>query len=145
MTSLSSAAESWVSTGPNQPITGKEILETLDHDQVAAAAAKAGATPEDVAGQLAEALPVLLDTITPDGTLTDDPALIAEATEAFEQRTPFTVRSIAPKSDIPIASETSDPVTPELRTLQVTSINVGLLLDFEVTLQAGTIRTEGGL
>ncbi|TGA91890.1 YidB family protein [Streptomyces sp. MZ04] len=129
MASLSEAAQSWISTGTNEPISGEELLAQTGTEPLAALADKAGSSTETVADQLAEALPTFVDTVTPEGTLTDDPALIAQATETFERTTPFTVRSVAPSS-----TTTAGIVVIGLSQNVVGSLNVDLLGNFEIDL-----------
>ncbi|MGW7312311.1 YidB family protein [Streptomyces sp. NPDC054865] len=135
MTSLSTAVESWVSTGPNEQVTGKDIAEQIDTNQLAEAATRAGTSPEAAADQLAQALPVLVDTITPGGILTEDPALIAQATETFERTTPFTVRGINPSADTQQTAE--DPLIIDgAPTVRISHLDVNaftLVFNIELT------------
>jgi uncharacterized protein YidB (DUF937 family) len=68
---LGDKADSWVSTGPNQPITGDEVEKALGSEDVQKLAKKAGLTEEETKNQLASALPNLVNQLTPDGTVPD--------------------------------------------------------------------------
>jgi uncharacterized protein YidB (DUF937 family) len=75
---FSSQADSWVSTGENQPISGADVKTVLDQGQIAEVAQQAGITEDQAADVLAEAIPVAVDRATPDGTVPDDAAVDAE-------------------------------------------------------------------
>ncbi|MGW0607731.1 YidB family protein [Streptomyces sp. NPDC002640] len=70
---LADEVGSWVSAEiENLPITGAQLLEVLDPDDVAEDAADAGMSVQEYADQLARELPAAADAITPDGELPDD-------------------------------------------------------------------------
>ncbi|MFC5657689.1 YidB family protein [Streptomyces nogalater] len=61
---------SWVSdSAANVPVTGEQLLSALPESAFAKAAGAAGLSVQEYADQLAEALPVLVDTTTPHGEL----------------------------------------------------------------------------
>ena len=64
---LGGAVQSWVSTGPNQPVTADQLHQALGADQVNALAAQAGMKPADLTQHLAQALPQVVDKLTPQG------------------------------------------------------------------------------
>ncbi len=66
---LGQIASSWVSTGPNLPISGDQIQHALGDEQVQEVATKAGVAPDVARSQLAELLPRVIDQLTPDGTI----------------------------------------------------------------------------
>ena len=66
---LGGVVNSWVSTGQNLPISAEQIQSVLGNTQVAQLAAKAGISPEVASSKLAELLPVLVDHLTPNGTV----------------------------------------------------------------------------
>ena len=68
-TGLGQQARSWVSTGPNLPITAEQIKQALGSGQVKDLAAKVGVPVDKVADLLAKYLPTALDKATPDGKL----------------------------------------------------------------------------
>ena len=69
---LGHQAESWVSTGENQPVTGPQVREALDARQLKSMADQAGMTPEETSDQLAKVLPVVVNQATPQGQLPDN-------------------------------------------------------------------------
>jgi uncharacterized protein YidB (DUF937 family) len=69
---LGQQAESWVSTGENQPITGSEVRRAIDSRQLNAMADLAGLTPDEASDQLARVLPVVVNQATPQGQLPDN-------------------------------------------------------------------------
>ena len=64
-------AESWVGTGENKPVSPQEVTRALGDDQVEKVAQEAGVSKDEAAGGLAEALPGLIDKITPGGQAPD--------------------------------------------------------------------------
>jgi uncharacterized protein YidB (DUF937 family) len=68
-TGLGQQARSWVSTGPNLPITAEQIKQALGSGQVKGLAAKVGVPVDKVADLLAKYLPTAIDKATPGGKL----------------------------------------------------------------------------
>jgi uncharacterized protein YidB (DUF937 family) len=62
---------SWVSTGPNPPISADQVHQVLGSDQVKALAAKAGISPDMAGGAIAQLLPGIIDKLTPNGSVPD--------------------------------------------------------------------------
>jgi uncharacterized protein YidB (DUF937 family) len=69
---LGQQAQSWVSTGENQPVTGSQVREAIEARQLSAMADQAGMTPEETSDQLARVLPVVVNKATPQGQLPDN-------------------------------------------------------------------------
>ena len=61
------AAESWVGTGQNHPVTAEQINAAIGHGKIAEIAQAAGISPEEMSQLLAQALPNLVDKLTPSG------------------------------------------------------------------------------
>ncbi|MBI5333947.1 MAG: DUF937 domain-containing protein [Burkholderiales bacterium] len=66
---LGGVIASWIGTGQNQAISAEQIQAVLGSEQVQALAQKLGFSTQDVAAQLAQLLPQVVDRLTPDGTL----------------------------------------------------------------------------
>jgi len=66
---LGATVQSWVGTGPNQPISPEDIHRTLGPDLLQQLAAKSGLSVQDLAAKLAQVLPQAVDKMTPDGTM----------------------------------------------------------------------------
>ena len=66
---LGPTVNSWVQTGPNQPITAAHVTQAFGDQTIAQLAAKAGMTPQDLAAKLAQVLPPAVDAMTPNGVL----------------------------------------------------------------------------
>jgi uncharacterized protein YidB (DUF937 family) len=66
------AFASWVGTGQNQEISGREINNALGSDQVNALAAKLGIDPNQASQVLAQYLPKVVDQLTPAGKIEPD-------------------------------------------------------------------------
>jgi uncharacterized protein YidB (DUF937 family) len=68
---LGSLVSSWISNGPNPPITSDQVHQVLGSDQVKALAAKAGISPDAAGAAIAQILPGLVDKLTPNGAVPD--------------------------------------------------------------------------
>ncbi|MCW2318285.1 Uncharacterized conserved protein YidB, DUF937 family [Rhodoblastus acidophilus] len=60
---------SWVGDGANRPISPDQISNVLGQGKIAEIAAQAGVSPEQLSQLLAQALPTLVDKLTPGGRL----------------------------------------------------------------------------
>jgi uncharacterized protein YidB (DUF937 family) len=65
---LSSQADSWVGDGGNESISGDQAKEILGSDQVAKIAEQTGLPEGQAADLVAEALPEVIDKISPQGS-----------------------------------------------------------------------------
>lgn len=66
---LGHVAQSWVGSGPNQPISPQQLQNVFGEDQVQNMASQAGMQPGDFLSQLSQHLPRAVDGMTPDGQL----------------------------------------------------------------------------
>ena len=66
---LGNVFSSWVSNGPNPPISGEQLQRVLGSEQVKALGAKFGVDPAQVSQALAEHLPTIVDKLTPGGKI----------------------------------------------------------------------------
>ncbi|MCI4679146.1 YidB family protein [Rhodoblastus acidophilus] len=66
---LGQQANSWVGTGQNQPITADQINSVIGQGKIAEIAQQAGIDPAQMSQLLAQALPHLIDKLTPGGQL----------------------------------------------------------------------------
>ncbi|HET9160617.1 MAG TPA: YidB family protein [Caulobacteraceae bacterium] len=64
---LGETVHSWVSTGPNQPVSPDALNQALGSQSVANLAAQYGMTPEELSAKLAQVLPQAVDHMTPTG------------------------------------------------------------------------------
>ncbi|HEX6815036.1 MAG TPA: YidB family protein [Gemmatimonadaceae bacterium] len=70
---LGSTVQSWVSTGPNQPISGAQVHAALGPDLMNQLAAKLGVTPQELSTKLAQVMPAAIDKLTPNGSVPTSP------------------------------------------------------------------------
>ncbi len=63
------AAESWVGQGANQPLSADQVNQAIGQDKIAEIAQQAGISPDQMSQLLAQALPKLVDKLTPGGQL----------------------------------------------------------------------------
>lgn len=64
---LGEAAQSWVGTGQNLPVSADQLQAALGGDRISALAEQAGVPAGDLMGQLAHMLPQVVDQLTPNG------------------------------------------------------------------------------
>jgi uncharacterized protein YidB (DUF937 family) len=64
---LGDVVSSWVGTGHNQSISGDQLGQVLGIDTLSGLARQWGVNPGDLAGQLSQVLPGLVDQLTPNG------------------------------------------------------------------------------
>ena len=83
---LGHIADSWVGTGDNLPVSGDQLTQMLGSDKISAIANQLGMGHGDVAGQLAQMLPQLINHITPNGQVPQDHSMIADALGMFLKR-----------------------------------------------------------
>ena len=61
------AADSWVSSGPNQPIAPAQLGPAIGQQTISDIAKRAGVSEQDVINMLSQALPGIVDNLTPNG------------------------------------------------------------------------------
>jgi uncharacterized protein YidB (DUF937 family) len=67
--------QSWVSTGPNEPVDAAAIKDALDEHELAEIAQKLGVSEDEAAEAVAQVLPDVVDKATPAGELPPDDEL----------------------------------------------------------------------
>jgi uncharacterized protein YidB (DUF937 family) len=66
---LGQTVQSWVGTGPNQPISPAELHTALGPDLLQQLSEKSGLSVQDLAQKLAQVLPQAVDKLTPNGAI----------------------------------------------------------------------------
>jgi uncharacterized protein YidB (DUF937 family) len=66
---LGNVLQSWIGTGANLPISGEQLASVLGQGTLSQLGSQVGAAPADVAQQLSQLLPGLVDQLTPQGQL----------------------------------------------------------------------------
>ncbi|MEQ1723687.1 MAG: YidB family protein [Pseudobdellovibrio sp.] len=61
--------QSWIDKGANTPLTAEEINKVFGNEKVKAIGQKIGVSPDLVAQQISQYLPLIIDKLTPDGQL----------------------------------------------------------------------------
>ena len=69
---LSAQADSWVGTGGNAPVSGREVRSVVGDDAVSELAQNAGISDDEAADVLAQVVPQVVNGLTPDGQLPAD-------------------------------------------------------------------------
>lgn len=72
---LGNMVTSWISTGPNPPVSASQVSDALGPEVLKQFAAKAGVPHAEAGGLLASLLPTVIDQLTPKGTVPDSNAL----------------------------------------------------------------------
>jgi uncharacterized protein YidB (DUF937 family) len=66
---LGNQAQSWVSSGENLPVSSDQVSHVFSPDEIAGWASQAGTTPEAMRQVLSQALPHIVDRLTPAGQM----------------------------------------------------------------------------
>jgi uncharacterized protein YidB (DUF937 family) len=66
---LSSQADSWVGKGQNQPVQAKDVEQAVGPEQIREIAQQLGISESQAADAVAQALPHVVDKVSPDGQL----------------------------------------------------------------------------
>jgi len=66
---LGPTVKSWVSTGPNQPISPDDVHKVIGPDLLQQLAAKSGLSVQELSQRLAQVLPETVDKLTPNGVI----------------------------------------------------------------------------
>jgi uncharacterized protein YidB (DUF937 family) len=66
---LGGVISGWIGTGPNPAVSGAQVVQVIGADRVAAIAAKAGLTEQQVADGISKLLPLVVDHLTPNGAV----------------------------------------------------------------------------
>jgi uncharacterized protein YidB (DUF937 family) len=72
---LAEAAQSWVGSGANQPVSAEQMGGALGPDLMGMIAKQMGGSNQQAAGTMADLLPSLIDQLTPQGQVPDDNGL----------------------------------------------------------------------
>jgi uncharacterized protein YidB (DUF937 family) len=72
---LSAQADSWVGTGPNEPVSGQDVRGIVGQDAVTNLAQHAGISEDEAADVLAQVVPQVVSGLTPGGEVPSDDEL----------------------------------------------------------------------
>ncbi|MBU2737859.1 YidB family protein [Acidithiobacillus concretivorus] len=75
---LGDVVQSWISNGSNLPISADQIQQVLGSDTVQQIASKIGIDPDTAASGLSQALPELINHLTPNGEVPADEDLLSQ-------------------------------------------------------------------
>jgi uncharacterized protein YidB (DUF937 family) len=82
---LGNIVNSWVSTGQNLPISAEQIQAVLGGGQLQNIAAQLGMSTEQASGGLADLLPQVVDTLTPNGQVPEGGDLLAQGLDMLKK------------------------------------------------------------
>jgi uncharacterized protein YidB (DUF937 family) len=83
---LGHVAQSWVGTGPNQQISPQDLHRALGDEQVQDMARQSGMSASQLLPLLAQALPTIVDRMTPNGQVPQRGGLLGALTGMLGQR-----------------------------------------------------------
>ncbi len=66
---LGPTVQSWIGTGPNQPISADQVQQALGPDLLQQLSAKSGLSVQELTQKLSQVLPQAVDRLTPDGKI----------------------------------------------------------------------------
>jgi uncharacterized protein YidB (DUF937 family) len=72
---LEDKARSWISGSSNKPISADEVKKVVDPAHIEQVAQQAGVSHDEAAGLIAQALPAVVNHVTPDGQVPDTVAV----------------------------------------------------------------------
>jgi uncharacterized protein YidB (DUF937 family) len=83
---LNRQAQSWMSTGENEPIDGQAVEQVVGRDELRQMAERMGVPEEQVAQAFAEIMPEMVDKMTPEGQLPQQAdEVLDESTRTLEK------------------------------------------------------------
>jgi uncharacterized protein YidB (DUF937 family)/outer membrane protein OmpA-like peptidoglycan-associated protein len=75
---LGDVVNSWISTGPNTPLTNDQVESAIGADTIDSISRQSGVDRATAAGALGGMIPVVVDTLTPDGKIPDEQTLMSK-------------------------------------------------------------------
>lgn len=75
---LGGIVESWISSGANHPVSPDQVTSALGSPAVASLAEKLGIDPQTASSLIAEHLPKVVDTLSPEGQVDSQQDLLSE-------------------------------------------------------------------
>jgi len=79
---LGNETKSWVGSGQNQPVSPNQLGQALGPNIIKTLSQMTGVSEDDLTKQLSQGIPVIVNTLTPNGRL----PTVAELSEMMEQR-----------------------------------------------------------
>lgn len=81
---LGGLMSSWISNGPNPPISGDQVHQALGSDKVKELAAAAGIPPDMASSAIAQLLPGIVDKLTPNGQVPEHSSVMDIASSLLQ-------------------------------------------------------------
>jgi uncharacterized protein YidB (DUF937 family) len=66
---LGATVNSWIGSGPNQPISPEQVHQSFGPEMIRELAARTGMNPQELAQKLSQVLPQVIDRMTPAGSV----------------------------------------------------------------------------
>jgi uncharacterized protein YidB (DUF937 family) len=82
---LGNVISSWVSTGPNLPVSAGQVQSALGNDAISSLAQRAGVAPEAASSILAQVLPGIIDKLTPEGKIPESGNLLEQGLNILKE------------------------------------------------------------
>lgn len=81
---LGDIISSWISTGQNLPISADQIKQVIDGDSLQRIAETTGLPLQNIAAEISNFLPTIIDHLTPDGTVPEQSNLLAQGLDLLK-------------------------------------------------------------
>jgi len=81
---VGSKVDSWVGTGPNQPIEPSEVETAIDEDTLTSLSAQTGLSREELISRITRDLPEAVNRLTPNGELPPEPTQGSDETTLLD-------------------------------------------------------------
>ena len=79
-----SKVDSWVGTGPNQPIEPSDVETAIDEDTLTALSVQTGLSREELINRITRDLPEAVNKLTPNGELPPEPTQVSAETTLLD-------------------------------------------------------------
>lgn len=83
-----SKVDSWIGTGPNQPIESNDVEAAIDEDTLTSLSMQTGLSREELISRITRDLPEAVNKLTPDGELPPDPTQGSDKTTLLDDVPP---------------------------------------------------------
>ncbi len=85
---LGEIISSWIGTAQNLPISAEQIQQVIGGDSLQRLAESTGLPLQNITAELSKFLPQIIDHLTPDGTVPEQPNLLAQGLDLLKGKLP---------------------------------------------------------
>jgi uncharacterized protein YidB (DUF937 family) len=95
-----SKVDSWVGTGPNQPIEPNDVEAAIDEDTLTSLSMQTGLSRDELISRITRDLPEAVNKMTPNGALPPEPTKGSGETTLLDDVPPHTTEAKAGQNDV---------------------------------------------